>query len=119
MTVSSSTNRVSYSGNGSLTAFAYTFKVFDESDLTVILRASDGTETVQTITTHYTVSGVGDVGGGNVTFVTAPASGVTVVILREQPLTQGLDLVLFLLRELHRYLLYLRRRKEEPIPSGL
>lgn len=93
MTVSSSTNRVSYSGNGTLTAFAYTFKVFDESDLTVILRASDGTETVQTITTHYTVSGVGDAGGGNVTFVTAPASGVTVVILREQPLTQGLDLV--------------------------
>ena len=93
MKVSSSTNRVSYSGNGSLTAFAYTFKVFDESDLTVILRASDGTETVQTITTHYTVSGVGDAGGGNVTFGTAPASGVTVVILREQPLTQGLDLV--------------------------
>jgi len=93
MTVSSSTNRVSYSGNGSLTAFAYTFKVFDEDDLTVILRASDGTETVQTITTNYTVSGVGDAGGGNVTFTTAPASGVTVVILREQPLTQGLDLV--------------------------
>ena len=93
MTVSSSTNRVSYSGNGSLTAFAYTFKVFDESDLTVILRASDGTETVQTITTHYTVSGVGDVGGGNVTFVTAPTATQTVVILREQPLTQGLDLV--------------------------
>ena len=39
MTVSSSTNRVSYSGNGTLTVFAYTFKVFDESDLTVILRA--------------------------------------------------------------------------------
>ena len=66
MTVSSSTNRVSYSGNGTLTTFAYTFKVFDEGDLTVILRASDGTETVQTITTHYTVSGVGDAGGGNV-----------------------------------------------------
>ena len=93
MTVSSSTNRVSYSGNGTLTAFAYTFKIFDEDDLTVILRASDGTETVQTITTHYTVSGVGDVGGGNVTFVTAPTATQTVVILREQPLTQGLDLV--------------------------
>ena len=93
MTVSSSTNRVSYSGNGSLTTFAYTFKVFDEGDLTVILRASDGTETVQTITTHYTVSGVGDAGGGNVTFVTAPTATETVVILREQPLTQGLDLV--------------------------
>jgi hypothetical protein len=93
MTVSSSTNKVSYAGNGALTTFAYTFKIFDQDDLTVILRASDGTETTQTITTHYTVTGVGDNGGGNVEFVTAPASGVTVVIVREQPLTQGLDLV--------------------------
>ena len=93
MTVSSSTNKVSYSGNGSLTTFAYTFKIFDQSDLVVILRAADGTETVQTITTHYTVSGVGSASGGNVVFGSAPASGVTVVILRSQPLTQGLDLV--------------------------
>ncbi len=93
MTVSSSTNKVSYSGNGSLTTFAYSFKIFDQSDLVVILRAADGTETTQTITTHYTVSGVGSASGGNVVFGTAPASGVTVVIIREQPLTQGLDLV--------------------------
>jgi len=93
MTVSSSTSRASYSGNGTLTTFAYSFKVFDQDDLTVILRASNGTETVQTITTHYTVTGVGSASGGNVVFGTAPASGVTVVILREQPLTQGLDLV--------------------------
>jgi hypothetical protein len=93
MTVSSSTNKVSYSGNGSLTTFAYTFKIFDKGDLTVILRAANGAETVQTITTHYTVTGVGDAGGGNVEFVTAPASGVTVVILRELALEQGLDLV--------------------------
>lgn len=93
MTVSSSTSKVSFSGNGSLTTFAYSFKIFDQDDLTVILRAADGTETVQTITTHYTVTGVGSASGGNVVFGTAPASGVTVVILREQPLTQGLDLV--------------------------
>ena len=93
MTVSSSINRASYSGNGTLTTFAYGFKVFDQDDLTVILRASNGTETVQTITTDYTVTGVGDVGGGNVVFGTAPASGVTVVILREMDLDQGLDLV--------------------------
>lgn len=93
MTVSSSINRASYSGNGSLTTFAYSFKVFDQDDLTVILRASNGTETVQTIITDYTVTGVGDVGGGNVVFGTAPESGVTVVILREMDLEQGLDLV--------------------------
>ena len=93
MTVSSSTSKVSFSGNGSLTTFAYSFKIFDQDDLTVILRAADGTETVQTITTHYTVTGVGSASGGNVVFGSAPASGVTIVILREQPLTQGLDLV--------------------------
>ena len=93
MTVSSSTNRVNYNGDDSTTVFAYSFKVFDQDDLTVILRSSNGTETVQTITTDYTVSGVGDAGGGNVTMVTAPATGEQLTILREQPLTQGLDLV--------------------------
>lgn len=92
MTVSSTNTKNSYSGNGSTTAFAYTFKVFDEDDLTVILRTdATGTETVQAITTNYTVSGVGDAGGGNVTFVTAPASGVTVVIRRAAALTQTTD----------------------------
>jgi len=93
MTVSSATNRVSFSGNASTTVFAYNFKIFASSDLTVILRAATGSETTQTLTTHYSVSGVGVASGGNVTFGSAPASGVTVVILREQPLTQGLDLV--------------------------
>lgn len=93
MTVSSATSRVSYNGNGSTTVFAYTFKVFDQDDLTVIIRSANGTETVKTITTHYTVSGVGNAGGGNVTMLTAPASGETITILREQDLIQEFDLV--------------------------
>jgi len=92
MTVSSTTTKVSYSGNGSTTAFAYTFKIFDEDDLTVILRTdATGTEAVQTKTSDYTVSGVGDANGGNVTFGTAPASGKTVVIRRSAALTQTTD----------------------------
>jgi len=93
MTVSSSTNKVSFNGDGSTTVFAYSFKIFDEDDLTVILRNASGGETVQTISTNYSVSGVGNVSGGNVTMVTAPATGESLTILREQPLTQGLDLV--------------------------
>lgn len=93
MTVSSATNKISYSGDGSQTVFAYTFKIFDQDDLTVIIRSATGTETTQTITTHYTVSGVGSASGGNVTMGTAPATGETLTILREQPFTQGLDLV--------------------------
>ena len=91
MTVSSTTTKNSYSGDGSTTVFAYGFKIFAAADLKVILRSAAGTETVQTLTTHYSVSNVGNTNGGNVTFVTAPASGVTVVIRREAALTQATD----------------------------
>ena len=93
MTVSSSTSKVQYNGNGSTAVFAYTFKIFDQDDIEVIIRSANGTETLQTIGTHYTVSGVGDAGGGNVTMLTAPASTETITIIRQQPLTQELDLV--------------------------
>jgi hypothetical protein len=92
MTVSSTTTKNSYSGNGSLTVFAYGFKIFDEEDIEVILRNdTTGTETVQAITTNYSISNVGNANGGNVTFVTAPASGITVVLRRASPLTQTTD----------------------------
>ena len=42
MTVSSATNKVSYNGNGSQTVFAYGFKIFDQDDLTVIIRNASG-----------------------------------------------------------------------------
>ena len=95
MTVSTTTNRASYSGNGSTTAFAYGFKIFADADLTVIIRSSAGVETTKTLTTHYTVSGAGTDSGGNVTFTTGnvPASGETVVVLRKLTLTQGTDYV--------------------------
>jgi hypothetical protein len=93
MTVSSTTTKVSYAGNGATTVFAYTFKIFAAADLEVVLRSAAGVEAVQTITTHYTVSGAGADAGGNVTFVTAPASGVTVIIRRALALTQGTDYV--------------------------
>ena len=92
MTVSSTTTKVSYNGDNSTTVFAYTFKIFDDDDITVILRTvATGTESVQTKTTDYSVSGVGNTNGGNITFVTAPASGVTVVLLRETAQTQTTD----------------------------
>jgi chemotaxis protein histidine kinase CheA len=94
MTISSTTVRNSYSGDGSTTAFNYTFKIFENSDLEVILRTdSTGSETVQTITTHYTMTGAGNANGGTVTFVTAPASGITVVLRRAIPQTQAIDYI--------------------------
>jgi len=93
MTITTTIAKNSYSGNGSTTVFAYQFKILAQGDLQVILRSSTGTETVQEITTHYTVSGVGSATGGNVTFGSAPASGVTVVIRRATTQTQTVDLV--------------------------
>lgn len=81
-----------YNGNGSTVTFSYAFRVDDQDDLVVTLRAADGIETVQTITTHYTVAGVGEASGGTITMVTAPATGEQLVITRTVGLTQEVDL---------------------------
>ncbi len=94
MTVSSTTTKNSYSGNASTTVFAYGFKIFDDDDITVIIRTdSTGAEATKTKTTHYTVSNVGNSSGGNVTFTSGntPASGQTVVLIRNTARTQLTD----------------------------
>jgi hypothetical protein len=95
MTVSSTTVKDSYSGNDSTTEFTYTFKIFADTDLQVIIRSSTGTETVKTLTTHYTVAGAGVASGGSITFTAGniPATGETVVIRREVPQTQAIDYI--------------------------
>ena len=96
MTVSSTTVKNSYSGNGSTTEFAYGYKIFADTDLQVIIRVnSTGVETVKSLTTHYTVAGAGDASGGSITFTSGniPASGETVVIIREVPQTQAIDYI--------------------------
>ena len=95
MTISSTTVRNSYSGDGSTDTFNYTFKIFADSDLQVIIRSSLGTETVKTLTTHYTVTGAGDASGGTVVFTSGniPSATETVVIRRAVPQTQAIDYI--------------------------
>ena len=96
MTVSTTTIKNSYSGNGSATAFNYTFKIFASSELKVYIRTTaTGAETLKTVTTHYTVSGIGDTGGGTVTFTSGnvPTSAQQVILVRDTPLTQSTDYV--------------------------
>ena len=96
MTISSTTTKNSYSGNGSTTAFAYTFFIPTSSDIQVIERSSAGVETVKsegTGSTNYSISGVGSSSGGTVTMVTAPASGTTLVLRRSTTQTQTTDYV--------------------------
>ena len=95
MTVSSTTVKNSYSGNGSTTQFAYTFKIFADSDLQVIIRSAAGAETTKTLTTHYTVAGAGNANGGSITFTSGntPTNTETVLIRREVPQTQAIDYI--------------------------
>jgi hypothetical protein len=93
MTLTTTTNKVNYAGNGSTTSFAFAFKIWAASDLKVYLR--DNTtlvDTLQVITTNYTVSGTLP-GTGNVVFGVAPTASQTVIIVRENSETQDLDLI--------------------------
>ena len=95
MTISSTTVKNSYSGNGTLNTFNYTFKVFADTDLQVIIRDASAIETVKTLTTHYTVTGAGNANGGTIVFTTGniPTSTETVVIRRASPQTQSIDYI--------------------------
>jgi hypothetical protein len=95
MTVSSTTVKNSYSGDGSNDTFVYGFKIFASSDLQVIIRSATGTETTKTLTTDYTVTGVGTASGGNVVFEAAaiPTATETVVLIRNVPQTQAIDYI--------------------------
>ena len=108
MTVSSTTTKVSLSANGTNHSFAYSFKIFADADLVVIIRDAAGAETTKTLNTHYVVTGAGSDSGGNVLFKyntgdtsdahysatdNRPANGETVVIKRSLTLTQGTDYV--------------------------
>lgn len=93
MTLSTTTTRVTYAGNGSTTSFAFAFKVWSSSDLLVYLR--DNTtlvDTLQTLTTNYTVSGTLP-GTGSVVMLVAPTASQTLIIVRDNSKTQTLDLI--------------------------
>lgn len=97
--VNSTVDCVSHNGNGSTKTFAVPFGVFSPSEIRVVLRAADGTETVQTINSHFTATDNDSDGdwwdgtpGGSITFTTAPPLGSQVWIARQPALTQTSDL---------------------------
>jgi len=97
MTISTTIIKNSYSGDGSVVAFTYAFKITDEDFIEVIVKTNaTGAESVRAIgtgSTNYAVTGVGEAAGGTVTFVTAPLSTETVVLRRSTTQTQALDLI--------------------------
>lgn len=102
MTISSSTNRNTYTGNGAVDTYSYTFKIFAETDLLVTVKNTSDVETTLALTTDYTVTGVGETSGGTVVLVNSGQAWLDgdgdlltnyiISIRRVRPLTQLTDI---------------------------
>ena len=92
MTISTLVVKNSYNADGSATQFAYQFPIHSTAELKVIERSALGTETVKSLGSDYSVVDNGS-SGGTVTFGTAPASGISIILLRDTNLTQGVDYI--------------------------
>ncbi len=90
MTVSSTSSRVVYAGNGSATSWSFAFKVQQAADLAVVYTDLGGTD-FPLSPSQYSVSGLGLDAGGSVGYpVAGPpiAAGTQLTICRNVALTQ-------------------------------
>ncbi|HCU0700186.1 TPA: hypothetical protein OUF49_004863 [Enterobacter asburiae] len=67
-----------YNANGLTTVFPFEFYIINSGDIQVTINGT-------VITSGYTVSGAGNVGGGDVIFLTPPANGSVVMLERVVP----------------------------------
>ena len=86
MTITTTTNRTNTNGDDATVAFNFPYYVEDAGDLEVWLRSSAGVETLQTITTHYSLAGL-ESASVTITMVTPPATGERLTIIRKEPHT--------------------------------
>jgi len=90
MSISSETDRNDYVGNGSVSTYSYSFRIFSSSHLLVTTLTSAGVESTLVLNTDYTVTGVGN-SSGTIVLTTALASGTDLTIRRVLPITQTTD----------------------------
>lgn len=99
MTVSSSTDRTTFLGNGVTQIFPLPFRFFDNSDIQAsLVTNATGALTPLTIGTHYTLSGASDpeVDGSpasELTMLAAPSSLQSLFVQRVIPVTQPTDIL--------------------------
>lgn len=99
MTVSSTTDRATFPGNGVAQIFPLPFRFFANSDIQVwLVTNATGVLTPQTIGVHYTLTGANDpeVDGSptsSLTMLTAPTALESLFVQRVVPLTQPTDLI--------------------------
>lgn len=96
MTITTTTNTVTFTGNGATTSFAYTFIIPDEDDAVVTITTISTGATSVLASSAYTITGIDDPNGGTVTYplIGSPLSNLyTITIQRIEDLTQTTDLV--------------------------
>ena len=84
MTIAAQTYRNDYAAQANRTAYPYTFKISEDTDLDVYVNGV-------LVTSGYTVSGAGSESGGTVTFTDAPGC-LAVALVRDVPYTQETEL---------------------------
>lgn len=94
MTVSASTSRADYNGNGITATFTVPFYFLDNAHIVVYKTVvATGVVTTLVLDSDYSVSGAGVVSGGSITCSAAPPSGIRISILRDVPLDQQTNYV--------------------------
>jgi hypothetical protein len=89
MTITTTDSRKAYTGNGATTSFSFPYQVLAAADLKVYKNGA-----LQTLTTHYTLSGSAPyLSGTNVVFGVAPAVAASIVLVRDPIMTQAVDVV--------------------------
>jgi hypothetical protein len=78
MTVSNTTSRNQYTATSGQTVFPYTFEIFDKNDIAVLKNG-----TLLSEGTNYTVSGVGNDSGGNITLTVGATAGDILTFYRD------------------------------------
>jgi hypothetical protein len=94
MTVSSTSSRVVYAGNGSTVVFPFAFRVNQPADLVVVYSDATGTDVVLS-PSQYAASGFGQEAGGSVTYPLSGgpiATGTRLTIYRNVATTQPTSL---------------------------
>ncbi|WP_251841950.1 phage tail fiber protein [Enterobacter hormaechei] len=78
MSVPNQTPYIIYNANGMTTVFPFEFYIINANDIQISLNG-------EVISSGYSVSGVGNIAGGDVIFLTPPANGTVVMLERVVP----------------------------------
>lgn len=88
MTLSTSTNKITYTCNGTTNEFAVPFLFFADSHISVQIKTNDGRTQTLKQDDDYTLSGAGNAAGGTCVLTAAPENGAELLILRDVPYKQ-------------------------------